>query len=317
MDDQNSRLNFRQYPIANWIIAIIFLALAVPHLTDLSLGPGSFNFILLILEVAIGLFLIFTGSIMIISADRITQILTFSYRSPLRGSKKEVSFAEIAGIQLERNISRGSSRRTGPTYRVVAVRKDGQSVPAYFFFSNTSKDKDRIVEKLRAFIGVGGDDTGFGGPLQVASQMAGQRFQEQQEGITGSEVEEHITEDVHWTLETKAFGGLPVSRWHSVDFKCAGNFLYLIQNIEGQETQGGLMAAMGKMVYRSSMSLFGFSGDLTPNENQAEVLAPLDPQLENNFLAYTSNFKPGTPDPEPMGDQDAGGLGAISPADEK
>ena len=54
MDNQNSRLNFRQYPIANWIIGIIFLALAATHLTDLSLRPESFNFILLILEVAIG-----------------------------------------------------------------------------------------------------------------------------------------------------------------------------------------------------------------------------------------------------------------------
>ena len=289
MDNQNSRLNFRQYPIANWIIGIIFLALAATHLTDLSLGPGSFNFILLILEVAIGLFLLLTGSIMIIRADRTTQMLTFSYRSLLRGSKKEVSFAEIAGIHLESNISRGSSRRAGPTYRIAAVRKDGKSVPSYFFFSNRSKDKDRIVEKLRAFIGVGGDDTGFGGPLQAASQMAGQRFQEQQEGITGSEAEEHVTDGVHWILETRAFGGMPVSRWHSLDFKCGGNFLYLIQNIEGQGAQDGLMATMGKMVYKTSMSLYGFSGDLTPNENQAVVLAPLDPQLENNFVAYTSD----------------------------
>ena len=273
----------------NWILGIIFLALAATYLANRSWSAGAANFIVLVVEVAIGLFFILFGSIVTISADRVTQMLTVSFRWLLRGSKKEIPFAEIAAIQLEMNTSGSRRSRGGPTYRIVVVRKDGQIVPSYSYFSSRSKDKSRIVEKLRGFIGVGGDDTGFGGPFQAASQMARQKFQEQQETITGSEAEEHITDGVHWTLETKAFGGMPVSRWHSPDFKCDGNFLYLTQKVEGQGAQGGLMATMGKMVYKTSMSILGFSGDLTPDENHADVLAPLDPQLENNYSAYTSD----------------------------
>jgi hypothetical protein len=291
MDNQDSNLTFRQYPIVNWIIGLIFLALAATYLPNRSWSAGAANLVLLIVEVAIGLFLILFGSIGTISADRVTQMLTVSFRSPLRSSKKEVPFAEIAAIQLEMNPSRSGRSRGGPTFRIVTVRKDGQIVPSYSYFSSRSMEKDRIVEKLRAYVGVGGDDPGFGRPFQAASQMARQKFQEQQETITGSEAEGHITDGVHWTLETKAFGGMPVSRWHSPDFKCDGNFLYLTQKVEGQGAQGGLMATMGRMVYKTSMTLFGFSGELTPNENRAEVLAPLDPQLENDFSAYTSDSR--------------------------
>lgn len=216
-------------------------------------------------------------------------MLTFSHRSLFRGSEKEVSFGEIAAIQLEMNNSRSNRSRSGPTYRIVAVRKDGQSIPSFFFFGRGTRDKDRIVGSLRAFIGVGGDDTGLGSPLQAVSQMARQQFQEQQEMITGDEGQEHITDGVHWTLETKAFGGMPISRWHSLDFKCDGSFLFLSQNVEGEQARGGLMATMGKIVYKTSMSFFGFSGDLTPNEDHAEVLAPLDLQLGKDFFAYTSD----------------------------
>lgn len=71
MNDQKTKLTFRQYPFFDWFIGIIFLALAAPYLPNHSLSAGSFSFILMMLEVAIGLFLILAGSIMTISADRV------------------------------------------------------------------------------------------------------------------------------------------------------------------------------------------------------------------------------------------------------
>jgi hypothetical protein len=286
MDNQNPNLTFREFPFSNWILGIIFLGLAATNLPDQTLTAGSADFIFLVIEVAAGLFLILSGSIVTINADRVTQMLTVRIRALLRSSTKEIPFAEIASIQLEMNPASSGRQRGGPTYRVVVINKNGESIPASFFFSSGNKEKNRIVEKLRAFIGVGGDDTGVGNLFQAASTMARQKFQEQQETITGNEAEEHVTDGVHWTLETKAFGGMPVSRWHSPDFKCDGYFLFLVQKVEGQGAPGGLMA---KTLYKTSMALFGFSGSLTPNEHQAEMLAPLDPQLENDFSAYTSD----------------------------
>ena len=72
-----------------------------------------------------------------------------------------------------------------------------------------------------------------------------------------------------------------------------------VQKIEGQGTQGGVLA---KTLDKTSMALFGFSGELTPNEHHAEVLAPLDPQLEKRLFSVYQQFEPGTPDPESMDD---------------
>jgi hypothetical protein len=286
MDNQIPELTLRKFPIGNYVIGIIFLALAA---IDHSWSVGSFNFILFMLEIAIGLFLILSGSILTIHADRASQMLMVSFRSLFHGSIQKIPIAEIAAIQLEISTSGRNRSSGGPTYQIVAVRKDGQRVHFFLYFSSRDKDKDRMVGKLRAFLGVGGDDTGLGNLIQDASEMARHQFQEQQEPITGDEMEERITDGVHWTLETKAFGGMPVSRWHSPDFRCEGTFLYLTQIEEGEGTHGGLMAAMGKMVYKTSMTLFGFTGDLTPNESHGELLAPLDPQLEGAFSAYTSD----------------------------
>ena len=106
MDNQNPKLTFREFPISNWILGIIFLGLAATNLTGQTLTAGSTDFIFLVLEVAAGLFLILSGTILTINADRITRILTVRFRASLRGSKKEIPFSDIAAIQLEMNPER-------------------------------------------------------------------------------------------------------------------------------------------------------------------------------------------------------------------
>jgi hypothetical protein len=286
MDNQDSTLTFREFPLSNWILGILFLGLAATNLYGQGLSVGSTDFIFMVIEIAAGAFLILSGWIIIIHADRLTQTLSVRTLAVFNSSYKEVLFSDIEAIQLELNPASNRSQRSGLTYRIAIIRKSGEHVPASFFFNNGNKGKERMVEKLRAFVNVKGDDTGMGNIFQVASQLAAQQFQKEQETITGSEVEEHETDGVHWTLETRAFGGMPVSRWHSPDFKCDGFFLYLVQKMPGEKPSGGLIA---KTLYKTSMALFGFSGNLTPNENRAELLAQLDPQLENDFSAYTSD----------------------------
>jgi len=243
------------------------------------------NFFIVIIELVVGLVLILSGTIRVITADRTSRILTIHNGSLFKNSKMEIPFDEISAVQLEMNPSRNSQ---GLTYRIVAIREDGQSVPFRSYFTNGSATLSQRVNKLRAFLGVGGDDTGLGGTFQALSQLVGQKFQEEQETITGKE-KERITDGVHWSLETRAFGATPISRWHSLDCHWDGSFLYLAQKPEGQKSQGGIIATMGKMLFKTSMSLFGFSGELTPNESGAKPLVLSDPQLANNFFAYTSD----------------------------
>jgi hypothetical protein len=127
------------------------------------------------------------------------------------------------------------------------------------------------------------------GSFKMASGLAQQPFQQEQEAITGSQAEEHIADGVHWKLETTAFGSVPISRWSSPDFKWDGNFLYLTQKMQGQGSQGGLMSMLGKTLFKASLSLYGFSLDLTPGLDSARAFASLDAGLEPHFFAYTSD----------------------------
>jgi hypothetical protein len=293
MNTQNSRLVFRDYPLFNCVVGIFFLVLAATYIPYLLKGASAANTIFVILEVGIGLFLILWGSILTVIADRTTQILTIGSRSILRGSKKEIPFAEIDAVQLEMGaLPRHSSRSSGPTYRIVVVRKDGQTIPFHSYYSSGTGSKMKQVEKLRAFLGVGGTDPGFGlrAALQYGSQIAQQEYQKQQETLTGSEVEEHLTDGIHWKVQTVIFGGTPVTRWFSPDFQMPGGFLYLAQKVEGQgSSSGGPLAGLSKILYRQSMNIYGFSGEDTPGAANAEALSPLDPGLEPYFTAYTSD----------------------------
>jgi hypothetical protein len=290
VNNPNDKLTFRDFPTFNWIIGILFLVIAAPYLSELSGSAGSENLIIEVIELGFGLYLLLSGVILTISADRATQMLTVSNRSLIKTTRLQIPFAEIAAIQLELNSASGRrSRSRGPASRIVAIRKDGQSVPFEPYYSPGTATKSQRVEKLRSFLGVGGEALEAGGALQDYSTMTGQQYKAEQETITGAEAEQHTTDGVTWTLETRAFGGMPVTRWRSQDFKWEGQFLYLVQKAEGQTASGGLRAALGKSVLKSSMALYGFSGSLTPNDHHAEALSPLDSQLEKDFSALTSD----------------------------
>jgi hypothetical protein len=293
MNTQNSRLVFRDYPLFNWVVGVFFLALGASYIPYLLKGTSAASTIITIVELGIGLFLILTGSIVAVKADRTTQVLTIGSRSILSGSNKEILFANIDAVQLEMSSTRSrSSRRSDPTYRIVVICKDGQTIPFHSYYSSGTGSKMKEVEKLRAFLGVGGSDPGFGirAALQYGSQIAQQGYQKQQETLTGSEAEEHLTDGIHWKVQTVAFGGSPVTRWFSPDFQMPGGFLYLAQKVEGQGSSGGgLLDGLSKMLFQQSMSFYGFGGEDTPGAANAEALAPLDPGLEPYFTAYTSD----------------------------
>ncbi len=281
MDTNNSQLTIREYPFGIWLFGLVTIGFGAYFITQ---APRQW--IIAAISSAVGLVLLLTPTILTMTADRTSGLLTLRYRNLLfLGSKKEIPLSEIAAIQVEmRHSSSGSSR--GSNYRLVLVRKDKQVIPFRSYYSGGAISKQKKAKQLRTFLGVEGTDQTPLGMLKMGKQMIQERFQEQQESMTGSQDEEHVTNGIHWKVRTVTFGASAITHWFSPDFQCVSGFLFLAQKVEGQKTISG---GLGKMLYQQSIGLYGFNGDDTPGLNAAEVLPSLDPQLDSHFSAFTSD----------------------------
>ncbi len=286
MDNRSNQLVIREFPTLEWFFGLLLLGIGYYIYQS---NPDQLTTPIIVGTV--GLFVFILSPILVVKADRSTGLLTIQRVGLLRRYRREIPVSEILAIQLEHSISHSSSSssRHTPVYRIVVITKDQEVVPFRNSYSSGQWAKEAKAKKLREFLGVGGEDMSLGGMLRTASGQAVTQFKQEQETITGSQETEQVTDGVRWKLETKATGGTPISRWFSPDFHWDGNFVYLTQKMEGQGSQSGLMSMMGKMLFRTSLSLYGFPADLTPGLDSAEILAPLDAQLEPYFMAFTSD----------------------------
>ncbi|MEW6093097.1 MAG: hypothetical protein AB1531_03940 [Chloroflexota bacterium] len=285
MDNRSNQLVIREYPIFEWFFGLLMFGIglfAYQNKPDQLTVP--------IIVGVIGLFIFLLSAILTVKADRSTGLLTIQRAGLFRRFKREIPLSEILTIQLEHSISHGSSsRRSTSVYRIVVITKSQEVIPFRNSYSSGQRAKEAKAKKLREFLGVGGADGSLVGIFQEASGKAVDQFKQEQEAITGSQETENVTDGVHWKLETRAMGGTPVSRWFSPDFRWDDNFVYLTQKMQTQGSQSGLMSLMGKMLFKTSLSLYGFPADLTPGLENADVLAPLDNQLEPYFMAFSSD----------------------------
>jgi hypothetical protein len=267
MKINDSQFVHRDIPIFLWIFGLIFAGVGILILLEGGRAPAMG-----LLFTAIGLgFLLFT-SLLTITADRVTRTLRLEYRSALRHAVKEISFDDIAGINIERSSSHGSGR-TRTTYGVVLKKKDGQMIRFRSFSSSGSGKKDWLVGQLREFIGVQGFDTAP--PVYAELQSHAGEIRE--------------TNGVHWQVKPIVMGGGPAGAcWFSPDFKAPDVFLYVAQKAEGQAS-GGFLASLGSLLFKQSISMYGFQPDDTPGIDRAAVLSPLDPAIEPHFMAYTND----------------------------
>ncbi len=154
MDSNNSQLTIHEYPFGLWL-AGLFLGGVGAWLYAASPGQWLFTGALALA----GLVLFLAASALTVTADRTTGLLTLRYRNILLlGSKKEIPISEITAIQVEMSRSQTSSSHrnsSGPSYRVVIVRRDGQVVPFHSYYSSGALGKQRQAEKLRSLPGCG------------------------------------------------------------------------------------------------------------------------------------------------------------------
>ncbi len=256
MNHDDSQLTLHDYPVLAWVFGLVFASIGAIIFQAGGSAPA-----LVLVFVAIGLGALLFASVLTITADRITRTLKLEYRSAMLHSVKQLSFDEIAGINVERRISRNKGR-TSYTYRVVAARKEGQPVPFRSYSSSGWRGKERLASQLRDFIDI------------QAPQPPVPEIRE--------------TDGVHWQVQSTPVCGATRSRWHLPDFKIPGVFLFVAQKAEGQASHG-FLASLGAMFFRQCLMMYGFQGDDTPGLDRAAALAPLDPSLEPHFMAFSND----------------------------
>jgi hypothetical protein len=284
MDSQNNTLTIREFPFIECIVGLVLLS--VSAFTGLA-AKGDWTFTIII--GLVGLLFLALAANLIVTADRTTGLLTIRRTSIFRRYVREIPISDIAAVQLETSYSQGS-RRSSPTYRIVVITKENETVPFRPSYSSGTFAKEAKAKKLREFLGVGGQDMSLGGIFKQATGMAQQAFQEQQEALTGPEAEEHVTDGVHWKVQTVAFGGMGITRWFSPDQQCPTGFVFLAQKVAGQGTAyAGVLGGLNKLVYHQLLGLYGFRSEDTLGLDTADVVPSFDPQLDPHFSVFTSD----------------------------
>jgi hypothetical protein len=286
MQNQSS-IKFRDIPFGLWLFGFVFLGAGI-----YVFRSQGFSFTTVLLG-GIGLVILLLTRGLTIIADRNTRILQLHYWSLyfLR-TTKEIPFDEIATIRVDSSQSMERSGHQTRSHRIEVVRKDESIVPFRKYYSGgffSSMRKQKVVDQLRAFIGLGeAFDESPVGLFRAVKKATAEMSTSQQEALTGSNTQEHITNGVHWQLQSTALGISPVTRWYSPDFKTTGGFLFLAQKLPGQSA-GGFMAALGRALFQQSISMYGFKEGDVPNISQAEMLASVPPLLDSHFTAFTSD----------------------------
>jgi hypothetical protein len=280
MDNPNDTLTIRELPIVPWIVGVVLLATAG------FTGVGaSGDWTITAISGIIGLLFLGLSSILVVTADRRTGMLIIRRTSLFHRFVREIPIAEVAAVQLEASHSHDSS----PTYRIIVLTKANETIPLRTAYSSGTASKEAKARKLREFLGVGGADSSLGGLFQMATSMAQQAFQKQQEALTGPEAAEKVTDGVHWRIQTAAYGGMGITRWFTPDQTCPTGFVFLAQKVAGQGPAAGLLGGLNKMLFHQLLGLYGYGKEDALGLDSADLLPAVDPRLDPHFSVFTSD----------------------------
>ena len=279
-----NKLTIRDFPLSLWLAGIALLGLTAFFITKSALPMAGITGVL-------GLLALLFPPTLTIYADRSTRILALRYGLVIPRSLKQIPFGEIDTIRVDSSTTKnhGHPTQRNISYRLEVVKKDGTNLPFRSYYSSDFFRKQRRAEKLRTFIGLGktANETP-NGILHSVPIIAQPVFEKQQKALTNDNKQIRETNGVHWQLQFAVMGNTPVTRWFSPDFKMEDGFLYLAQKMAGQQSGGGFLASIGKTLFRTSLSLYGFKPDDTPGMDYTHTISLLDASLEPHFTAFTS-----------------------------
>ncbi len=274
------KLTLHDFPVFLWLIEAVVSVL----FTFFLFTPPSKAPLLLFLIAATGVVSLVCTSALTIAADRRTRTLKLDYRALVLHSVKEIPFDSLAGLRIE--VNRGTSR-SGPTSQIVADLAGGGVIRFHKYASSGYYLKLRRAEQLCTFIGLPAPED----LLNVSPAALLQKVKQQQETMTGPELEIHETDGIRWQVQTTLMmNANPVTRWLSTDFKTPGGFLYLAQKAGGQSSSGdGLLSSIMKKLTKTSLVMYGFTEWDTPGWDGAQPLNLNAEGLESDFASLASS----------------------------
>ncbi len=276
--EQKSSIVLRDYPLTLWLIGLLFAG-----------GAGYYYMVsgqnwALALSLVIVVLTILLPSVVTVQVDRYAGTLTIRWSSLLRRKTRQVPLRDIQNVQVQSSVSYDEDGKS-VTYRVVFVLNNGEVLPLRSTYSSGYLAKEAKAHRLRELLGLESKNL-----FEQAQQQAEELFHEEQASTPGIPQSEQVTQSVHWRVETKAFGGTPITRWHSQDYTFPDGFLFLAQKFPGQKTAtSGLMGALSKTLLQSSLKMYAFGAEEAPNAATATLLSPLPAGLEEHFTAFTTN----------------------------
>jgi len=280
MHDSSSILKFKDYPILLWIIGLAFFIPGV----FVVLKPQGWvqGLIMMVLGVLIGLVL---ASVRSITADRTRGVLTVRHRNLIRNKVIEINLNEIANFSVEASRTRytGGAHRAH-TYRIVAVKTSGETVPMAQEYSSGYDAKAKRARQLCAFLGLPGWEDKPTNLFQAARQM--------QQAISrpAEPSQSYITSGVVWSIEILQVGSQTVTRWLSTHSSWPGYFLLLLQKPKGSGAiMGSSMGGLFGAIYQQILGIYGIKPSDTPGIAQARLLNRPEPELDTDFSILTSN----------------------------
>ena len=276
-----NKLKIRDFPIVMWFLGLIFPGVGMILL--FMLPGGNFSFLPLIF-VVVGLPFLLFSSILTIFADRNSRVLTLKYSSLLRRNSREISFDDIASVDVQSSISNDDGS-TSYTYRVAVFLKDGNVVPLRSYYSSGSRKKEERADQLRKFIGVqAGEMVAMNSGMAYAQTppFAGGQITNAQESVTNG---------VHWKFYYTNMGNSTVTHWQSADFTLSGSFIYLTQKVDGQHAGAGILASLNNFLFKQSLTMYGYQSQDAPGMDDAIFLDPFDPSLAPCFAVFASDME--------------------------
>lgn len=270
-DTDTSKLVIRDYPVWLWLAGLATCLIGLYMLRSKGgIIPG-------VIAIGIGLILgLWIAHVVLIDADKNDGSLRIRYLSALHRDSKELLLSDIAAVEVESS----SGGEGGNVYRVVFRLRNGQIEPLHSFYSSGFRSKEKRARLLSEFIGVEGP-AGPGEMRQISGRALRRPF---------TLVEEGEIAGVRWQVENGGYGTSPVTRWASPEVCFADGFLLLAQKPEAMKEVpgGGLAKAIGGILYRPLLSLYGFEAENTPGLDEAQMLE-LDKRLEKTCVAFSSH----------------------------
>ncbi len=278
----DNELTLKDYPVLTWLLS----AMAFGYGAYQALFHSPPRLVNAAAGFLVGFALLAISYTLTVTADKSTRLLTLEYRSLLFHSLKEIRFDDIQTIRVDSRTSRDSDG-TSVVYCVAADLKNGETIPFRSYYSSGTRGKQKTAERLRVFIGLSeGFDETPQGIFRAMPKIGAQAAQEFIKEIGAGEMRE--TKGVRWQMQPIGVGASPAMRWFSPDFKTQGGFLYLAQKAEGQSSSG-FLASASAMLFRQSLSLYGFSEAEAPDKSKAQTYEALSPALAKHFMAFTTD----------------------------